>query len=116
MQLIESVSTNEVCLKPVDTFPPAAPTRLVVLETPEEIVISWSESDSPDVEGYLVYRADERKGPYQRLTEEPIQLSSFTDANISPGGEYFYTVSAIDAAQPPNESERSSPIAATAPN
>ncbi|MEE9263086.1 MAG: hypothetical protein V3V11_01410, partial [Vicinamibacteria bacterium] len=44
--LIESESTNEVCLKPIDTFPPPAPARLVALETPDGIMISWSESDA----------------------------------------------------------------------
>ena len=113
--LIESESTDEVCLKPIDTFPPPAPARLVALETPAGIMISWSESDARDLQGFFVYRADKRRGPFELLTKEPIRLPSYTDSDLSPGQTYFYAVSAVDSAKPPNESERSSPIAAKAP-
>ena len=113
--LIESERTNEVCLKPIDTFPPPVPARLVALETPAGIIISWSESDARDLQGFFVYRADMRRGPFELLTKEPIRLPSYTDSDLSPGETYFYAVSAVDSAEPPNESERSSPIAAKAP-
>lgn len=113
--LIESESTNEVCLKPIDTFPPPVPARLVALETPAGIMISWSESDARDLQGFFVYRADKRRGPFELLTKEPIRRPSHTDSDLSPGQTYFYAVSAVDSAEPPNESERSSPIAAKAP-
>lgn len=113
--LIESESTSEVCLKPIDTFPPPVPARLVALETPAGIMISWSESDARDLQGFFVYRADKRRGPFELLTKEPIRLPSHTDSDLSPGQTYFYAVSAVDSAEPPNESERSSPIAAKAP-
>ena len=112
--LVESESTDEVCLKPIDTFPPAAPSRLVALETPDGIMISWGESDARELKGFLIYRADKKRGPFELLTKEPIPLPSFTDSDVSPGETYFYAVSAVDSAEPPNESEPSSPIAATA--
>ena len=112
--LIESESADEICLKPIDTFPPAAPSRLVALETPDGIMISWSESDARDLKGFFVYRADKRRGPFELLTKEPIPLPSFTDSDVSPGENYFYAVSAVDSAESPNESERSSPIPAQA--
>ncbi len=78
-------------------------------------MISWSESDAPDLQGFFVYRADRRRGPFELLTKEPIQLPNFTDSGLTPGETYFYAVSAVDSSKPPNESERSSPIAAEAP-
>ena len=113
--LIESESTDEVCLKPIDTSPPPAPARLVALETPAGIMISWSESDTRDLQGFFVYRADKRSGPFELLTKESIRLPSYTDSDLTPGQTYFYAVSAVDSAEPSNESERSSPIAAKAP-
>lgn len=112
--LIESESTNEVCLNPIDTFPPSVPARLVALETPAGIIISWSVSDARDLQGFFVYRADKRRGAFELLTKEPIRLPSYTDSDLRPGETHFYAVSAVDSAEPPNESERSSPIAAKA--
>jgi hypothetical protein len=113
--LIESESTEEVCLTPIDTFPPDTPTRVDALEIPEGIMVSWSESDAPDLKGFLVYRSEKRNGPFELLTTEPIPLPSFTDRNLTPGETYFYAVSAVDSARPPNESARSSPVSAEAP-
>ena len=78
-------------------------------------MLSWSESDANDLEGYRVYRAEQRDGPFEPLTSELIEVPSFTDQELTPGTSYFYTVIAVDGAEPPNESPRSAVVAAEAP-
>ena len=113
--LIESVDSEEICLTPVDTFPPPSPTDVIAVESQGGIFLSWREVEAADLGGYLVYRALEPEGPFEQLTAEPIDLASFTDQSVEPGVTYHYTVSAVDRAEPPNESPQSQPASAQAP-
>jgi hypothetical protein len=112
---IESADSLEVCLTPADTFSPETPTEVVALELTDGILVSWKEVDAEDLAGYLVYRASGRRGAFERVTPEPIQLASFTDRDLTPGETYRYVVTAVDSAEPPNESSRSSVATALAP-
>jgi hypothetical protein len=114
--LIESTGSEEVCLTPIDTFAPAVPEGVVAIGVPGGgILLSWSESDASDLGGYRVYRAEQRDGPFEPLTSELIEVPSFTDQELTPGTSYFYTVSAVDGTEPPNESPRSEVVAAETP-
>ena len=114
--LIESTGSEEVCLTPIDTFAPAVPEGVVAIGVPGGgILLFWSESDASDLEGYRIYRAEQRDGPFAPLTSELIDVPSFTDQGLTPGTSYFYTVSAVDGAEPANESPRSAVVAAEAP-
>lgn len=113
--LIESESTEEVCLTPTDTFAPPTPTGVVALRVSAGILLSWSESDAQDLRGYRVYRAERGEGPFEPLGSDLLDLPSFTDRGLTPGKTYFYQVSAVDAAEPSNESPLSPPVAAQAP-
>ena len=113
--LIESTGSEEVCLTPIDTFAPSVPEGVVAIGVPGGgILLSWSESDASDLEGYRVYRAEQRDGPFEPLTSELIEVPSFTDQELTPGTSYFYTVSAVDGTEPANESPRSEVVAAEA--
>jgi len=113
--LIESADSVEVCLTPVDTFPPPVPTDLIAVESQDGIFLSWSEVESADLGGYLVYRSLEPEGPFERVIAESTELASFTDHSVEHGVVYYYAVSAVDRAEPPNESPLGQAASATAP-
>ena len=113
--LIESLDSEEVCITPVDSFAPAAPTHLIAVEVSEGILLSWETVEAEDLGGYLVYRATDDAGPFGLLTPEPIPMASYTDRDVEPGVEYHYAVSAVDQSDPPNESPQSSSVSARGP-
>jgi len=113
--LIESLDSEEVCITPVDSFSPPAPTHLIAVEVSAGILLSWESVAAEDLGGYLVYRATDDDGPFDLLTPEPIPMASYTDRDVEPGVEYHYSVSAVDRSDPPNESPRTPSVSARAP-
>jgi hypothetical protein len=113
--LVESVDSEEVCLTPTDTFPPASPSGVIAVLTPEGILLTWREVDTKDLQGYLVYRSREEEGPFELLTPAPIPMAGFTDRDTAPGVEYYYAVSAVDQVEPWNESRHSLPVSVRTP-
>ncbi len=85
-----------------DNQPPSAPLQLAAKQTtPAQITLTWSPAtDDVGVAGYKIYRDGVRIG--FSLT------ATFDDANIQPGANYTYEVSAYDAAG--NESPRSTSL------
>ena len=94
----------EACVTPVDVFPPVPPSDLRLFWRTEQTDLSWRESASTDVAGYHVYRSGEDGTGFQRLTESPLEQTSYTDAARDPRGAYRYAITAVDGADPPNES------------
>lgn len=105
--LIESVDSEEVCLTPKDTYPPPAPGNLFAVEVSDGILLSWDDVPALDLGGYLVYRSEDDDGPFELVTKQPVPLASYTDRTTEPGVVYYYTVRAVDRAEPWNESPRS---------
>jgi hypothetical protein len=105
--LVESVDSEEVCLTPKDTYPPPAPGNLFAVEVSDGILLSWDDVPSTDLGGYLVYRSEDDDGPFELVTEQPVPLASYTDRTAEPGILYYYRVSAVDRAEPRNESPHS---------
>ena len=99
----------EECVTPVDVFPPVPPSDLRLFWRSEQTELSWRESASTDVAGYHVYRTGPDGAGFQRLTESPVDQTSFTDAARDPRGAYRYAITAVDGADPPNESLPSDP-------
>ena len=94
----------EACVTPVDVFPPLPPSDLRLFWRAEQTELSWSESVSQDVVGYHVYRSGPDGSGFERLTESPIGQTTFGDGARDPRGAFRYAVTAIDGADPPNES------------
>jgi hypothetical protein len=113
--VIESAGSPEACLTPIDTFAPAAPEGVVALGVTGGILLSWSPSGASDLAGYRVYRAEREGGPFEPLTKEIVDVPSYSDQGIAPGKTYFYAVSAVDGAEPANESARSAVVSAEVP-
>jgi len=113
--VIESAGSPEVCLTPIDTFAPEAPEGVVALGVTGGILLSWSPSATSDLAGYRVYRAEREAGPFEPLTKELVDVPSYSDQELAPGKTYFYAVSAVDGAEPANESARSAVVSAEVP-
>jgi hypothetical protein len=80
-----------------DVYPPAAPPRLDALSEANVVRLVWDAAPSPDVVGYLVFRA-EGDSPPVPLTRTPVADTFFTDSSVPPGRRYRYTVRAVDGA------------------
>ncbi|HLH37037.1 MAG TPA: hypothetical protein VKX41_20355 [Alloacidobacterium sp.] len=100
-----------------DIFPPATPTGLVAVASPDEHIIdlSWSPNAESDLAGYIVYRrkAGSSTTPSRISPVEPVAGPAFRDTTAEPGKRYAYSVSAID--QDKNESPRSAEIEESLP-
>lgn len=94
----------EACVTPMDVFPPAPPSDLRLFWRSERTELSWRESVSGDVVGYHVYRSGPDGTGFKRLTLDPVEQIAFGDAARDPRGRYRYAVTAVDGADPPNES------------
>jgi len=114
---IASDPSPVVTLNTRDIFPPAVPTGLVAVGSPDEhaIDLSWSPNTENDLAGYIVYRreAGSTAAPIRISPTQPIVGPAFRDAAAEPGKGYAYSVSAIDHDK--NESPRSPEVEETLP-
>jgi len=119
---IASALSPTITLNTRDIFPPATPTGLVAVASPDEhapykytIDLSWSPNTENDLAGYIVYRheAGSTAAPTRISPEQPIAGPAFSDTTAGPGKTYAYSVSAID--QDNNESARSPEIEESIP-
>jgi hypothetical protein len=94
---VESEPAGPVCVEPVDTFAPPAPTGLSSLPTETQVQLLWTPVAAPDLAGYLVLRSDDGGAP-AAITPAPLTEPSYTDTSVRTGVHYVYTVVAVDAA------------------
>ena len=100
---VESLNSNAVAVKPLDVFPPAAPTGLVPAASPSPLRISvfFAANQERDIAGYNLYRSDDPDLPLERWTKlnrDLLQRTTYQDDAVRPGRKYFYYVVAVDAA------------------
>lgn len=101
---IESDDSTPVVVKPVDTFPPAAPQGLAaaVLPGPEphtvQVDLSWSINAETDLAGYRVYRSEQEGTKGARIGPDLLLAPAIRDTSVQPGHHYWYTVTAVDRA------------------
>ena len=108
---VEGAPTADLCLTPIDTFPPAAPRQLAALPSGEAIDLIWEANEEPDLGGYHVLRSDAPGAPLRQLTTSPVTETRFRDASVKKGVKYFYAVVAIDNRVPdPNVSAESNRV------
>jgi fibronectin type 3 domain-containing protein len=91
---------------PIVPQPPAAPTNLTAAPGNAAVTLSWTASTGAT--GYNVKRATTDGGPYTQLAAPT--STGYTDSSVTNGTEYFYVVSAINAA---GESANSAQASAT---
>lgn len=103
---------------PVAETTAAAPERIAHSEGRGPVKLAWSARNDDKIFGYVVYRAEDRAGPFVRISEQPIARKepaagsdkadyAFVDASISPGATYYYY---IDVLGSDGEQRRFSPV------
>jgi len=113
--LIESADSEPFQIKPVDTYPPAAPGPVTIASANNVISLFWPSSSEPDVAGYNVYRAESEDAPDQdwvKLNPRLAAAVTFRDEQVISGRRYYYYVTAVDKFE--NESKRSKIVSETA--
>jgi hypothetical protein len=111
----ESTISNETAATPMDLAPPGPPRGLVAVPSAGAIGLIWDANPEVDLLGYLVYRREPPAVTPARLTQTPIQTTTFTDRTARPGVSYLYTVTAVDRSPRQNESPPSAEVSATLP-
>lgn len=107
----QSVMSESETIIPKDTFAPAVPTGLTLVQGVRTIELAWERNTEADLRGYNVYRAD-ANGAMQKIAG-PIDSPAFGDGGVQTGRRYRYSLSAIDVSG--NESAQSAPVEAEAP-
>ena len=113
----ESPLSDPVKVSPVDTFPPPCPKGVSAVALPGVVELFWERVGAraqPDFGGYHVYRTMEGSAGRERLTETPIREERYSDRSALPGVRYRYEATAVDTAEPPNESGPCSTVEVTA--
>ncbi|WP_157850696.1 fibronectin type III domain-containing protein [Chloracidobacterium thermophilum] len=106
---VESRPSPALRVRPVDTFPPAAPTNVTGASAAGIVNLFFPSSPEKDLRGYIIYRRERgTNDPPIRLTPTPIQRTTFQDLTGVRGRVYLYFVTAVDVFG--NESERSQPV------
>jgi hypothetical protein len=100
---VESLNSNPVEVKPVDTFRPAPPTGLTAAAAPTPLRISvfFAANQERDIAGYNLYRSenpDLPKEQWTKLNRNLLERTTFQDEAVKSGQRYFYYVTAVDKA------------------
>jgi hypothetical protein len=104
----ESLSSEPREIVAEDRFEPEAPDGLVAVQEGRAVRLFWNPNDERDLAGYNIYkRVDE--GSWERAVEGWLQ-STYLDPGIGAGQQLAYRVTAIDRADPPNESSPSDTV------
>lgn len=105
-----------------DTTPPAAISGLTVTDkasAEKTLVLSWTQSSASDFAGYKIYR---KTASFSNVSASGVQLlttitskttTTYQDTSATDDTEYYYAVTAIDTATPPNENQTVTSVAGT---
>lgn len=99
----ESESSDAIRVAAIDRFAPAAPKGLVAVQEGAAIRLFWDPGPERDLAGYRLYRrlAD---GAWTQIGPDPIRAPLYLDEDIRLDERIAYRVSAVDRAEPTNES------------
>jgi len=111
----EGAQSDGVSARPADTEPPAVPAGLQAVPGDGSVSLSWDPDMEEDLAGYYVYSKAPGGEGLKRLNDAPTDRITYKDADVKPGLEYSYAVTAVDNAVPPNESGRSGEISVKVP-
>ncbi len=95
---------------PKDVTPPSPPLDVVAVKTVAGIALSWSAAQEKDVAGYRIYKRSSVSPDALLIGEVAAPNTVFTDKKIPGETELVYFVTAVDYAEPPNESKQSSEV------
>jgi hypothetical protein len=100
---VESLNSNAVGVKPLDTFPPAPPGGVTVAASPAPLRVSifFAANQERDIAGYNLYRSTDPSLPkeqWTKLNRSLLDRTTFQDEAVQSGKRYYYYVTAVDAA------------------
>jgi len=101
----ESPDSSEVSATPLDKTPPKPPTGITVVPGIGRVFLTWNENKERDLAGYHVYRSRKAGGERKRLTDKPLNRTTYSDEKVGQGATYYYSITAVDTSG--NESARS---------
>jgi len=113
---VESIESNILKFRPVDTFAPTAPSAITVAASPTMISIFFAVNPESDIAGYKIYRSTDLNLPkvqWQLLTPDLLKTNTFQDSRVESGKTYHYYLTATDARG--NVSELSETVSETVP-
>ena len=91
-----------------DVAPPEPPSALAVRQSRQSgrstVYVTWEPDPVDDIAGYHVYR--DIAGDFE-LIAGPVDGLEYADNGLPEGGEFRYYITALDGANPPNESQPS---------
>jgi len=106
---VESLNSNSVTVRPLDTFAPAAPGKVTAVgsATPPRMNIFFPTNTEKDLAGYNLYRSEDPNlpKPWTKLNRNLLDRTTYQDEAVQAGKKYFYYVTAVDNAG--NESQPS---------
>jgi len=100
----ESAPSVAATVTPRDVYPPGGPSGLAVAVEGRVIKVYWFPNDESDLGGYRIYRRQGGTEEFVLIEVVDAGATSSVDATVLPGVRYDYRVTAIDRADPPNES------------
>jgi fibronectin type 3 domain-containing protein len=101
------VNSAALGIDPLDVYAPAAPTGFAVSAEGGVLKLFWFPNDETDLAAYRVYRSESETGEFVQIGSVAPTETSFVDQAVKPGVRYYYCLTAVDGAEPPNESSRS---------
>jgi hypothetical protein len=106
-ELVSGGVSKQVTAIPIDLTPPVAPTGVTVVRTGVGTKVFWEKSDATDIGGYRIYRRAMDRDSFELLGKVEPEYTLFVDSKAEENVRYYYAVTAIDRAIPPNESKKS---------
>ena len=103
----EGTPSPPQCLVPTDTYAPAIPSGLQLIQEDGGITLIWSAVAAPDLAGYIVLRGGQDAATLQPLFTTPLAATTYKDTTAQAGMSYTYAIYAVDRTVPPNASQPS---------
>ena len=105
----ESFGSGPAMVVAEDRFAPSVPQGLVAVQEGDAVRLFWDPGVERDVSGYRVYRRVESSS-WERIGPNPVEEPLYLDVDVKPRQRVTYRVTAVDRANPPNESEASETV------
>ena len=99
--------SDSVSVVATDQTAPAPPSGVTVVQTDSGIKIFWDKSREADVKGYRVYRRGTADKTPVKIGDVSGIYNIFEDTSVRADRTYYYSVTAYDRSEVPNESEQS---------
>ena len=102
--------TDIVDAKPVDMTPPAIPSDVKASSTKKGNRVFWDRPSDPSVAAHRVYRRSAKQSEAELIGEIAMPSTMYVDSDVPENTRVYYSVTAIDTAEPANESAPSKEV------